>query len=89
MPLKSVKPIHCQEVLNLQAGKSKAQIAEVYQTLKFIFGKAQENGLIATNPAEHIIKPIGTKTYRRAITENERKHLLKVAETDPRFTLFC
>lgn len=88
MPLKSVKPIHCQEVLNLQAGKSKAQIAEVYQTLKFIFGKAQENGLIATNPAEHIIKPIGTKTYRRAITENERKHLLKVAETDPRFTLF-
>lgn len=88
MPLKSVKPIHCQEVLNLQAGKSKAQIAEVYQTLKFIFGKAQENGLIATNPAEHIVKPIGTKTYRRTITENERKHLLKVTETESRFTLF-
>lgn len=88
MPLKSVKPIHCQEVLNMQAGKSKAQIAEVCQTLKFIFGKAYENGLIATNPAEHIIKPIGTKTYRRTITENERTHLLKVADSDPRFTLF-
>lgn len=88
MPLKSVKPIHCQEVLNMQAGKSKAQIAEVCQTLKFIFGKAYENGLIATNPAEHIIKPIGTKTYRRTITENERTHLLKVADNDPRFTLF-
>ena len=88
MSLKSVKPIHCQEVLNMQAGKSKAQIAEVCQTLKFIFGKAYENGLIATNPAEHIIKPIGTKTYRRTITENERTHLLKVADSDPRFTLF-
>lgn len=88
MSLKSVKPIHCQEVLNMQAGKSKAQIAEVCQTLKFIFGKAYENGLIATNPAEHIIKPIGTKTYRRTITENERTHLLKVADNDPRFTLF-
>lgn len=88
MPLKSVKPIHCQEVLNMQAGKSKAQIAEVCQALKFIFGKAYENGLIATNPAEHIIKPIGTKTYRRTITENERTHLLKVADNDPRFTLF-
>lgn len=88
MPLKSVKPIHCQEVLNLQAGKSKAQIAEVCQILKFIFGKAYENGLIATNPAEHIIKPIGTKAYRRAITDNEREHLLKVAGSDPRFTIF-
>ena len=88
MPLKSVKPIHCQNVLNLQAGKSKAQIAEVCQTLKFIFGKAYENGLIAVNPAEHIIKPIGTKTYRRVITDNEREHLLKVADSDPRFTLF-
>lgn len=88
MPLKSVKPIHCQEVLNMQAGKSKAQIAEVCQTLKFIFGKAYENGLIATNPAEHIIKPIGTKTYRRTITDHEREHLLKVADSDPRFTLF-
>lgn len=88
MPLKSVKPIHCQEVLNMQAGKSKAQIAEVCQTLKFIFGKAYENGLIATNPAEHIIKPIGTKTYRRTITNHEREHLLKVADNDPRFTLF-
>ncbi len=88
MPLKSVKPIHCQEVLNMQAGKSKAQIAEVCQTLKFIFGKAYENGLIATNPAEHIIKPIGTKTYRRTITDHEREHLLKVADNDPRFTLF-
>lgn len=31
MPLKTDKPIHCQETLNKQAGKSKAQIAEVCQ----------------------------------------------------------
>ena len=88
MPLKSVKPIHCQEVLNHQAGKSKTQVNEVYQTLKFIFSTAYNNGLLATDPSAKIIKPAYVTGHRRAITENERKHLLKVAETDPRFTLF-
>lgn len=88
MPLKSVKPIHCQEVLNLQAGKSKAHISEVYQILKFIFGKAAENRLIPVNPAEHIVKPLGTKTYRRALTDEEYSHFLLVSENEPRFILF-
>lgn len=88
MPLKTVKPIHCQNVLNLQAGKSAAQISEIYQILRFIFRTAQQNGLIATNPAEYIVKPIGTKTHRRAITDRERAALLQVAESDPRFNLF-
>lgn len=88
MPLKTDKPIHCQETLNKQAGKSKAQIAEVCQTLKFIFRTAHENGLILTNPAEHIVQPVGTKTHRRAITDRERAALLQVAETDPRFNIF-
>lgn len=88
MSLKSIKPIHCQEVLNQQAGKSKTQVNEVYQTLKFIFSTAYNNGLLATDPSAKIIKPAYVTGHRRAITENERKHLLKVAETEPRFTLF-
>ena len=88
MQLKQVKPLHCQNVLNLQAGNSKRQINEVNQTLNFIFSKAVDNELILKNPAEKITKPAGTKTYRRSITDNERYHLLKVCETDDRFILF-
>ena len=88
MQLKKVKPLHCQQVINLQMGNSKAQINEVYQALNFIFSHAVDNQLIISNPAEKIVKPAGTKTYRRAITENEREHIIKVAKTDRRFNLY-
>ena len=85
MQLKKVKPIHCQEIMNLQIGKSKAIINDVYQALNFMFRKAVENKLILENPAENIVKPQGTKTHRRAITETERYHIIKVAKTDRRY----
>lgn len=88
MQLKQVKPLHCQNVLNLQAGNSKRQINEVHQTLNFIFKTAVSNELILKNPAEKITKPAGTKTCRRSITDNERYYLLKVCESDDRFVLF-
>jgi len=88
MPLKQVKPLHCQDVLNMQQGKSKYQISQVYQMLNFIFRKAVENNLILENPAAYLTKPSGTKTTRRSITENERVHILKICDTDKRFYLF-
>lgn len=88
MQLKQVKPLHCQQVINMQAGNSKAYINQVYQMLNFIFRTAVDNELILKNPAEKITRPNGTKTCRRAITEQERYHLLKVCETDDRFILF-
>lgn len=88
MQLKSVKPLHCQNVLNMQIGKSKRQIDEVYQALNFIFSKAVENHLIADNPAKYIVKPQGTKLHRRAITEKEDRYIREVAKTDRRFYLF-
>lgn len=88
MQLKQVKPLHCQQVINLQTGNSKAYINQVYQMLNFIFRTAVDNELILKNPAEKITKPAGTKTCRRSITNNERYHLLKVCETDDRFILF-
>ena len=88
MQLKSVKPLHCQNVLNMQAGKSRAHINEVAQILFFIFDKAVDNSLISSNPAAKLTKPAGTKTHRRAITETEREYLLRVCDVEPRFTLF-
>ena len=88
MKLKSIKPIHCQQVLNDLAGKSKSHINIVYQALNFILDKAVDNNLIPTNPAKGITKPSGTKTTRRAITEYEREHIIKVAKTRPKYNMY-
>lgn len=79
VPLKKIKPINCQETLNLQAGKSKSHINEVYNAMRFLFKKAKENHLIVADPTENLIKPQGTKGNRRSITEYEREHIIKVA----------
>lgn len=89
MPLDKVKPLQCQEALNKQAGKSKTQVNEVYNGLKFIFSKAVENGLLNTSPAEYIIRPQYTNNKRRAITDIERKHLVEILHTDDRFLVFA
>lgn len=89
MRLKDIRPIHCQKVLNAQAGNSKRQINEVYNQLQFLFRHATDNGLILRNPAVNLERPIGTKTSRRALTPYERRVLVKVIPTDPRFTFFA
>lgn len=86
--LDEVTPLDCQEILNRQAGKSKTQINEVAQTLKFIFYMARVNGKIEADPATDIIKPVGTKVSRRSLTEKELEHFLKVSEYNSRFLLY-
>ena len=85
----SITPMLCQQVLNKQAGKSRTQINEVYQALKFFFRHAKANGLIATDPTENLIKPkAGKKQHRRALTAEERQYFIKVGMTDRRFFVF-
>ena len=87
-PLCKIKPIHCQDVINHQQGNSKYQINQVYQMLNFIFRKAVENGLMLSNPAEHITRPQGTKTERRSATETERSFMIDVGFADRKYTLW-
>lgn len=87
-PLKSIKPLQLQECMNLQIGKSKTQINEVYNAIKFFFEKAMDNQLITVNPANSLIKPLGYTNHRRALTEKEQFHLIKAAETDRRYYIF-
>lgn len=88
MPLKYVKPIILQEVLNKQIGKSKTQINEVYQQIRFIFGKAYDNELIAKDPSKGLVKPVGYKNKRRALTDQERKMFYHALKYDERFVLY-
>ena len=84
-PLKSIKPLHCQNVINSQIGKSKSQITKVYQALQFLFKKAKETELINVNPAANIEKPPGKTKKRRALTSKEQALFTQVAVTDRRF----
>lgn len=86
--VKDITPMRCQEVLNLQAGKSRTQINEVYQALKFIFSHAVFNDLIVKDPTRTLIKPKGTHNPRRALTDQERDVFLQVAPTDRRYYAF-
>lgn len=88
MRLKDIKPMHCQKVINAYTGYSKTTINDIYQMLNFLFSKAVENSLIASNPARHITKPSGTRGSRRSITEVERDHIWKVCSQDRRYYLY-
>lgn len=88
MQLKSVRPITCQNVMNAQQGNSAFQIAETRNMMNFLFKYAVKEKLILENPAEYVVKPEGTKTTRRSMTAEERKHFLACVDKDHRFVVF-
>lgn len=93
--LKDVKPIQCQQILNMMSEYSRATIDEVYKMLRFIFRTAYENNLINSNPTLSLIRPNGKPPKkRRSITDEERKALMQAVDLFPNgdvylFMLFC
>jgi len=88
MPIKNVKPMHCQNVLNGVSHLSQYIINQTNIAMNFIFNKAVQNKLISENPAINLVKPKGTKTKRRALTQEEETIFLKAVQADKRFILF-
>lgn len=86
--LGSVKAVECQAILNQCAGMSYSHCAKLKQELAFIFETALDNEMIPRNPAKKLRLPECSKGERRSITDNERRHLLKVYEADPGYLLF-
>lgn len=88
LQLKSITPLHCQRIISNQSSMSASHIKKLSQEMKFIFDKAVKNHMILENPAADIIIPKGKKGERRSITDEERKHLLLVADDYEPFILF-
>lgn len=88
MRLQDIKPMHCQQVLNLQIGNSKTQINEVYQALRFLFKHALANKLVCEDPTANLVKPVGTQYPRRALTAAERRVFISVGKTDRRYYFY-
>lgn len=88
MKLIDIKPLHCQQVLNLQQGNSRTQINEVYQAFRFFFKYAVANELVDKDPTLGLVKPAYVKHHRRALTRAEREAFIAVGKTDRRYYYF-
>lgn len=81
LKIKDVRTIHAQQILNTASGKSESYIHKLTITLNELFEIARKNRMISDNPMELTEPPKGTRNKRRALTEKERAHILKLAET--------
>lgn len=86
--VRDITPIDCQQLLNIQKGKSKSHITKVYNALRFIFSHAVFNDIIQKDPTLSLQKPRGTYNPRRALTSLEREAVLDVGFRDRRFYCF-
>lgn len=81
MKLKNVRDIHLQKILNEEAGRSFSHVSKLRMVMQGMFRQARISRLIVFDPAEGLQLPEYTKRSHRAITEDERAHILAVAET--------
>ena len=79
--LRSITEQRLQQLLNDNAQYSKSQLSKLRMTLRQIFKKARKNKLISDDPAEDLTLPDCQEGTHRAITQEERRLLLEVAET--------
>lgn len=83
MKLRDVKDIHLQRILNAEAGKSISHVEKIRRVLREMFSRARKSRLIPYDPAEDLELPAAKDGSHRSLTDDERKVLLKVAETHP------
>ena len=88
LPIRSIRPVHCQELLNTFAGSSSGHIMHMKQQIDFIFKTAVKNKIILRNPAEDLTLPQGYSKHRRALTEKEQEIFFSVVDQNPRFLIF-
>ena len=85
MKIKSVKPTHCQKILNNmhKNNLSTSYMEFISIMLHEIFREAERNGLVISNPADGLTIPKGTYNESRALTEYEEALCRQLAETHP------
>ena len=81
LQLDEVTVVHLQKILNRAAGKSSSHANKLRNTLRSMFKVARTSRLINYDPAETLALPKTTNGSHRSLTEIEREHFLKVADT--------
>lgn len=80
MSISTVKPSHCQAIVNDMAGHSKDYIDKTCQLLYNLFKRAKAEKMIVSNPAEDLSRPPAEDGSGRPLTMQERVLLLQIAE---------
>ena len=88
IPISKVRAIQCQNILNECRNMSFSHVTKLRAEIKFLFSSAKDNQLIITDPTTRLTLPEYEKGVRRALTDNERKHIYKVAEEYEPFLFF-
>lgn len=81
MKIKDVRDVHLQKILNSQAGMSFSHVSKIRMVMKELFSRARKSRMLLYDPSEDLTLPEVKKESHRAITEEERDHILHVAET--------
>lgn len=91
MIISEVKPMHCQNVLNIMDnnGYAGASMERTKVTLSAMFSDACENGLIPTNPVTKSVKcPKKKNVNTRVLTLDEQKKFLEAAKESINYNHF-
>lgn len=87
--VKSVKPADISKLYNKYADCSYTAGNNLVQVVRQIFDTAEENDIIAKNPARHVKPPkFRSKKHYRILTIKERELFFKTAEKHPDDALF-
>ena len=81
LKLKDVTEVHLQRILNEEAGKSFSHVSKLRLVMKGMFSRAQASHMILWDPSAMLTLPDTKKGTRRSLTDEERSHVLAVAET--------
>lgn len=91
MIIGTVKPMHCQDILNKMDtnGYAGSSMARTRATMSSMFSNALENGLIASNPVTRGVKcPKKAEKSTRVLTLDEQNSFLDVAKDNVNYSHF-
>ena len=91
MIIKEVKPMHCQNILNIMDnnGYTRGSMERTKITMSSMFSDACENGLISVNPVTKSVKcPQKEKGNARVLTLDEQEKFLSTAKSSINYNHF-
>lgn len=80
MRLRDVTEAHLQRVLNSQEGMSYSHVSKLRLVIKGMFSRAYNAHMIPWDPSVQLTIPANQRGTRRSLTDDERTHVLAVAE---------
>jgi integrase len=81
VPLKDVRDVQLQHILNSRAGHSKSSVTKLTQLMRRMFKQARISRLIAYDPAEGLTPPKAKDGSYRKLTSAERTTMMQLWDT--------